>query len=526
MGWTLHRWAARLPVAPEWLALVAVLLLGVVLRILILSGPLGEVEADESVVGLMALHIQWGERPVFYWGQPYLGSLEAYLVAGLFSLVGPSNLALKAVPGLAFLGFALLVYFGARHDFGPGPALAAALYLALPPSFLAFWSLKARGGYVELLLLGQALLLLAGWAGRAGRGLAWKVGLTGLVGGTVLWTHLLGLVYLVPVGLYLLTRLRRRLFGWPLLTGLCGLGIGLGPALSYNLDNDWATLASLSSGGVSSDAFWNNLSAFITIGLPILVGLGQATSSPELFAADWPHRLGSRIWVPPLVLAGLLLGAALVLPLGRKGWAAALRADQVTRLGGLALLLLAPLLASEGRFAELVAEPRYALPLYGAVPLFAAAGGRLARRGPLVGWALLALVLGVNLYSLRGADPRLNLPTTAAGSNAVNRAGLLEELERRGLGEVYTDYWLAYPLIFESGERVLASISSGGYNRFAPYAYYVAESAAPGFVFISGSAEQRQFQARLAEVGGSAEEAQVGIYTIYQRAKPLDQLRP
>src|SRR5919197_6095068 len=96
---------------PAPLALFAILLAGAALRAWILAGPLGEVEADEAVIGLMALHINSGEYPALYWGQPYLGSLEAYLVAVAFSLFGPSNQVLKVVPALAYLAFSLLVYF-------------------------------------------------------------------------------------------------------------------------------------------------------------------------------------------------------------------------------------------------------------------------------------------------------------------------------------------------------------------------------------------------------------------------------
>src|SRR5439155_3105240 len=89
-------------------AVSVVLLSGIALRVWILSGPLGEVEADESVVGLMALHIQAGEHPAFYWGQSVLGSLEAYLVAAAFFLFGPSNLVLKSTAGSVYLAFVLL----------------------------------------------------------------------------------------------------------------------------------------------------------------------------------------------------------------------------------------------------------------------------------------------------------------------------------------------------------------------------------------------------------------------------------
>ena len=56
-------------------------------------------ESDEAVVGLMAKHISEGrELPVFYYGQPYLGSLEAFLVAGSFKLFGTLNLLVKPLP--------------------------------------------------------------------------------------------------------------------------------------------------------------------------------------------------------------------------------------------------------------------------------------------------------------------------------------------------------------------------------------------------------------------------------------------
>jgi hypothetical protein len=523
-----------------WLVLGAILALGIALRVWILSGPLGEVEADESVVGLMALHIQAGEFPAFYWGQPYLGSLEAYLVAAAFALAGPSNLVLKAVPGLAYLAFVLLVFLGARGDFGDRVALLSALYLALPPSFLAFWSLKARGGYVELLAIGQALIFLAPWAARPGRRLALKFGLAAFIAGLLLWTHVMGLVYVLPVGAYLLLRLGRRLLGAPLLAGLAGGLLGLAPALIYNLRHGWETFASLSGGGSSQQAFQDNLVALAQIGLPVMVGLGQATSSPLLFAQDWPKRPGSWPWVPPLLLTLLIVALIPSLP---SGLAPVRRTGerQTTAFFGIAVLVLTPILASLGRFGELVAEPRYALPLYSSVPLFVAALTRRLGRDRRVGatrwvalsrarhaWRLLlgCGVLAINAYSLLTADPRLNLPTTAGASTQATRAELLGYLEAHALHEMYTDYWLAYPLMFESREGVLASVSSGGYNRFAPYAYFVSITERPAFVFVGRSPERTEFETRLRDVGGHAVRESVSIYEVYSGVEPLDRLRP
>ena len=62
-----------------------------------LLGPYAEIDADEAVVGLMALQIP-GELPAFYWEQHYLGTIEAFTAAAVFAVAGPSAAALKLVP--------------------------------------------------------------------------------------------------------------------------------------------------------------------------------------------------------------------------------------------------------------------------------------------------------------------------------------------------------------------------------------------------------------------------------------------
>src|SRR5205809_3266015 len=82
------------------------LAVGLTLRLAVIASPLGEIDGDEAVVGLMARHIAFvGERPVFYWGQPYLGSLEAFTAAPLFRVLDSSTWLLKLVPTAYRLGF-------------------------------------------------------------------------------------------------------------------------------------------------------------------------------------------------------------------------------------------------------------------------------------------------------------------------------------------------------------------------------------------------------------------------------------
>src|SRR6267142_1782247 len=89
--------------------LAAALAIGLALRLAVIASPLGEIDGDEAVVGLMARHIAFlGDRPVFYYGQPYLGSLEAFSTAPFFRVFDSSTPLLKLIPTVYSLGFLAL----------------------------------------------------------------------------------------------------------------------------------------------------------------------------------------------------------------------------------------------------------------------------------------------------------------------------------------------------------------------------------------------------------------------------------
>ena len=60
--------------------------------------------SDEAVVGLMARHILQGERPIFFYGQAYMGSLDAFLVAFGFLLFGQQVWVIRFVQSLLYSG--------------------------------------------------------------------------------------------------------------------------------------------------------------------------------------------------------------------------------------------------------------------------------------------------------------------------------------------------------------------------------------------------------------------------------------
>src|SRR5216117_2156219 len=111
-------------------------------------------------MGLMALHIAQGRKfPSFFYGQAYMGTLEAYLAAPWFVAVGPSLFGLRAAVILLNVAFLASMYRFARLVYGKRIALWTVLLLALASAPVRV--VKAVGGYAETLLFGSLVFLLA-----------------------------------------------------------------------------------------------------------------------------------------------------------------------------------------------------------------------------------------------------------------------------------------------------------------------------------------------------------------------------
>jgi hypothetical protein len=513
--------------------LTAALAVGLALRLAVIASPLGEIDGDEAIVGLMARHIAFvGERPVFYWGQPYLGSLEAFSAAPLFRLFDSSTLLLKLVPTAYSLGFLALSATIARRLFGTGPALATAAYLAVPPAMWAVWSTKARGGYAELLCLGQALLLVTLLLAQSpSRRLAV---LWGILAGLAVWTHLLAVVYLVPavvfLGLAYRQRAGRERREVVVEVGLAVLAsvVAMAPLIVENLGDGFLTLGALLQ---PADLPLDRAAQFVRffrVGVPVLLGLGQPTTSEVMLDQDWLMRPASHLWVAGLAL--LILSGGPVVYARSVRRLLACGADRLSEPALLVLLaLVVPPIVALTRFGFLVSEPRYALPLYGTVPLLAGALWRLplpTARADVVRSAVVGAVLAFNVWSLLSTDVRLWRPEDTPESTSATRAELVGYLVAGDRHQMYTDYWIGYPIMFETRETVLPYVISGGFNRYVPPADNVQRTPNPAWVFTPGMASESVFLTELAALGGQAQVADIAVYRVYTDVQPLAAMRP
>ena len=122
-----------------------VLILGGILifHLLVVSGPAilnywGENDFDSALHGLAGYHIaDGGERPMYVYGNHYVGMFKAH-IAALFNLVlGKSPMYQRLIGAFFYLGFLVGLFIFARRLFNEKTALLAAALAALPPCAVA-----------------------------------------------------------------------------------------------------------------------------------------------------------------------------------------------------------------------------------------------------------------------------------------------------------------------------------------------------------------------------------------------------
>jgi hypothetical protein len=123
------------------------------------------IDGDEAMVGLQAQGILRGQYPTYFYGQAYMGSLEAYLAAPVVAVLGPTGWALRLVPIALSLLLVYLTWRLARallpkdHPLTALLAGLAALVAAVPPLYDAVAELRAWGGQIEIYVVTLAVLL-------------------------------------------------------------------------------------------------------------------------------------------------------------------------------------------------------------------------------------------------------------------------------------------------------------------------------------------------------------------------------
>lgn len=525
------------------IALLSVLLIALVGRGLLLASGAVSFHSDEAVVALMARHILQGERPVFFYGQAYMGSLDAWLVAGMFTLMGQSVLAIRIVQSTLYLGMVAVVFaLGLRLSGKLSTAVIAGLLMAVPNTLVALYTTATLGGYNETLLLGGLILLLGYGVIRETATLSsdahprwWRYAALGVCAGLGWWTNGLIVAYAAPVALFLLYRIiaRRRplaRFVIPIGTALVAFVIASAPWWAFNFDNDFAALrfyipnstpSEFAGGDVQALSTTQRLVGLFFLGMPAVIGLRYPWTPDYLF--------------PPLALFTLVLyvlaGYGLARGRGSRQGDWLLPDARPLLLLGIGIFVAIFLVS---RFST---DPtgRYFLPLtaYFAVMIAAFV---TSLRPPLVRVGVIGLLLVYHLSGVIGAvqtqppglTTQFNLDTHLPNTDD---AALIAFLDENGLTRGYTHYWINFRIAFLSEERLQYSAALPykpdlGYtprdNRYAPYVQAVAAAPDAQIAYVTANIREVKngLEAWFAASGVTYTYAQVGIYHIYYNFAP------
>jgi hypothetical protein len=333
----------------------------------------------------------------------------------------------------------------------------------------------------------------------------------------------LALVYIVPVALWLLWRLRARAWQGYLIAAL-GFAIGSLPWWLGNLGRVDAGVAELFGMAVRSTATAGSLVGnvgarifnFFVLGLPALFGL----------RFPWSVK-GPPLWLAVPTLALYLGAIAYGLRRLFPPFPPSPPSPPSSLLWGICgTLFLGFVLTPFG------GDPsgRYFLPLY--LPLFvftAEALMALRERAGRWAWVLVGAVLAFNLAGTVEATST-NPPGITTQFEAITQvdrrfdAELIDFLRAHGGTRGFTNYWVAYPIAFLSSEEIVlvprlpykADLRyTSRDDRYAPYGEQVEVSPTVVYVTTNHPTLDGLLREEFAALGVDFQEVQIGSYHVF-----------
>ena len=493
--------------------------------------------SDEAIVALMARHILQGELPVFFYGQVYMGSLDAFMVAGGFALFGQHVWVIRLVQTVLFALVMLTTAWVARLMFGGWKhSLIAACLLALPTVNVTLYTTATLGGYNEALLLGNLVLALGMVLIRRADNLSQEnqdlkmfalALLWGVIAGCGLWANGLSLVYSLPAGVVMLwaifVRFRGKFSGGQkallVLAATAGIAIGASPWLIYAIQTGPSRLmGELFGTAVAVEKTpWivktgQHLFNFVLLGLTALFG----------FRPPWGVR-----WLGlPMMPVVLIFWVAIV-----YAWFWRWKPEKGSRWKKWMLVGVGISVVAGFVFTPFGVDPsgRYFLPLY-MVLVIAAADGvqRLLKKSQ---WQVAAVAFVLVFHLWGTLQCALRYPpgiTTQFDAVAVvdhhYNEDLIDFLKHEGEIRGYTNYWVAYPTAFLSQEEVIF-IPALPYHqdlrfttrddRYAPYRDLVANSEKVAYITTNHPVLNEILRAEFEAAGVSWQEKVIGDYQVF-----------
>jgi 4-amino-4-deoxy-L-arabinose transferase-like glycosyltransferase len=524
---------------------VSALVVSAVLKIWLILIDVVPFNSDEAVVALMARHILKGARPIFFYGQAYMGSLDAWIVASGFWLFGEKIWVIRLVQGFLYLLTLLTTVWLGKEVFGKWQVgIIAAWLLAIPTVNVTLYTTVTLGGYGEALLIGNLILISSFRIGKYFQVCiavpAWLWLIWGFLTGLGLWAFGLTIVYSLPTAIYLVQSLwkrlrqggdnsRFRLSYFIRIFLLVGFGFVLGSmpwwnyALRYGLTDLVFELSGGAIAGVEGLPWLLQIKQhfinFLILGTTVVFGLRPPWGVNWLGLPLLPFVF--IFWVMVIIYISNFLRKSRPVP---------------SEIGVLASVILILVLGFV--ITPFGADPtgRYFLPM--AVPLALFAGMMIWDWRQKFGFLALGLVLLVVVHNIWGTAQVANQypPGVTTQFDAItqidhrNMDDLITFLDKHGETRGYSNYWVSYPLAFLSKEE-LVFVPHLPYHqdfryterddRYKPYGDLVSEGSRLAYVTTNNTDLDIFLRKVFTETGVQWDEEQIGDYKVFYNLSTL-----
>jgi hypothetical protein len=547
---------------PQHTYAIAIISTAVLLRCFLAWNNWPLLNSDEGTMGIMAMHIVHGERPIFFYGQNYMGTGEAYIGALLFPLFGTSVFTLRLGLILLFALFLVCMYVLTCKLYTQKFALFTLIVLSLGSNAVFSRQLVALGGYAETILLTSLTFLLtyqlalSQSSNHVIRRLL-LYGSWGVVIGLGLWSDLIIFPWVVGSGILLLLFCWRELLKGGILLVLVGFMIGTFPLIVYNStatpdQTTWAMLISLRGNvPLTSSIVLQQIKNTMEVSIPTITGspfchtdelpflkiLGFEPSYPPTLQCHAVGFTWSTIYLFLLATSAVLALFSLkkLLFISRFSTNTSQTAKYFFQIALFlcSLIALFVYLRSHAPLDGKAQYSRYLICLWVATPLVlwplwrGAASIRFQWHRkfsiplikPFIYASTLLILLSILLYGTGKALAEVPLARAAYTQEAQLIQGLLEHHITR----IYTDYWTCDRLAFQSQEHIICGVLTSGctlergyHNRYAPYYTIVSNDPSSSYLIQTSENCNQAIHLKMTHEGKKYRTFTLNEYTVAQ----------
>jgi len=168
---------------------------------------------DAAAYCMQAYHITKGIFPLFYYGQKFMGTGGAFLMAGFIKLFGVSAFTFNLFGLFTSLIFIALIVVYSFKLFDKYVALLVTIFMIIPTRELLVWSREARPDYTLTFIAVPVILLLTYSiivSFRVKKRITLKLSILGIISGFALWNNFLIAPALVTSFIFLSIYLKKE----------------------------------------------------------------------------------------------------------------------------------------------------------------------------------------------------------------------------------------------------------------------------------------------------------------------------